>query len=274
MTSTSEPGQHLRSRCSSTSTATSTPPRRTCRRRSPRRCASCRRASLPPSLPEGEPGRLADPVPARSPRPTLPLSAARRVRRERASPSGISTVDGRGAGAGVRLAEVRGAHPARPAGAGRARHRHRRGARRGRSRQREPADRHPVGHRPGLHRAGRTASSQNAHGVPAAGRGLPQRRAGAAQDLGQVIDDVQDNQAASWFNGDARPSCSPSSGSPAPTPWRWRTRVQAADRAARGRSCPASVEIADALRPLGVDPRLGARRASSRCCSRCAWWCW
>ena len=52
------------SRCSSTSTATSTPPRATCRRPSTRPAASCR-PNLPnnPTLPQGQSGRRADPDP-------------------------------------------------------------------------------------------------------------------------------------------------------------------------------------------------------------------
>ena len=53
-----------RSRCSSTSTATSTAPRATCRPRSTRRAATCRRTCRRnPTLSQGQPGRRADPDP-------------------------------------------------------------------------------------------------------------------------------------------------------------------------------------------------------------------
>ncbi len=59
--------------------------------------------------------------------PTLPLSAVDEYA-ETLLAQRISMISGRGAGAGVRRAEIRGAHPGRPQPAGRPRHRHRRGA--------------------------------------------------------------------------------------------------------------------------------------------------
>ena len=50
--------QHLDRRCSSTSTATSTAPRSTCSRRSPRRCGACRPTDDAAQLPQGQSGRL------------------------------------------------------------------------------------------------------------------------------------------------------------------------------------------------------------------------
>ena len=65
----------LASPCSSTSIATSTPPRATCRRRStPRRRRPADQPALPAQLPQGEPGRRADP----DPRAHLGDAAARR----------------------------------------------------------------------------------------------------------------------------------------------------------------------------------------------------
>ena len=126
------PGQHLRSRCSSRSTATSTRPRRTCRRRSPRRIAPAAAGHPAADLPEGGPVAR-----RRSSYYALHLGdaaavAARRVRRDQI---GAAALDGRGrgAGAGVRLAEVRRADPARSPGAGGAADRHRRGERRDRA---------------------------------------------------------------------------------------------------------------------------------------------
>ena len=65
---------------------------------------------------------------SRSRRPTLPLSTLDEYGQTMMAQR-ISTVLRRRAGAGLRLAEVRRAHPARPARARRARHRHRRGRR-------------------------------------------------------------------------------------------------------------------------------------------------
>ena len=71
----------------------------------------------PAVVPEGESGRPADPVL----RAHVDAAAAARQLDEYAETfiaQRISTVHGRGAGERVRLAEVRGAHPARSAGAG------------------------------------------------------------------------------------------------------------------------------------------------------------
>ena len=126
--------------------------------------------------------------------------AARRVRRDL---PGAAPLHGgrRGAGAGVRLAEVRGADPARPAAARRPEHRDRRGGDGGAERQREPADRHPLGHRQGL-RGGEPGAAHRRGRLRRADRGLPRRRAGAARrSRATCVDSVQDTKQASWFNG-------------------------------------------------------------------------
>ena len=65
--------------------------------------------------------------------PTLPLSTLDEYAQTLDRPAHVDD-QRRGAGAGLRLAEVRGAHPAGPAGARLARHRHRRGRQRRRRR--------------------------------------------------------------------------------------------------------------------------------------------
>ena len=159
MTSTSAPGHHARSRCSSTWTATSTPRRRTCSRRSP---GALRQ--LPPDMPT--PPSYQKVNPADQPvlylaltSPTLPLSDGGRVRRDADGPAHL---DGqrRGAGAGLRLAEVRRARAGRPQHARpHAASASTRCTQAVQQRQREPADRHAVRHAAGVHRRRPTASS-------------------------------------------------------------------------------------------------------------------
>ena len=112
----------------------------------------------PAVVPEGGPVGGADPPL----RPDLPHAAAvdaRRVRRDLDRPAALDR-HRRGAGLGLRRAEVRRPDPARPPGAGGAPARHRRG-RHGRQRgQRQPADGHPLGHRPGLRGQGRRAAGR------------------------------------------------------------------------------------------------------------------
>ena len=79
-------------------------------------------------------------------------------------------------------------------------------------------------------------------------------------EIGQVLDDVQNNQRRQLVQRRARRSCSACSGS------RARNTVAVANGGER-RSCnrcgsqiPASVAAADALRPLDLDRGIGARR--------------
>ena len=94
------------------------------------------------------------------------------------------------------------------------------------------------------------------------------------EELGRVIDSVENDKVASWFNGRARRR----PGHPAPAGHqhrRGRRRDQGAAADASAPQLPAVGRTSNiALRPLAVDPRVGARRASSRCCSRWRWWCW
>ena len=181
MTSTQHPGQHQHHAAVRPRRATSTPPRRTCRRRSPQTQSATAAGDAEPAVVSQ---RSIPPISrsstSASARSTLPISTGRRVRRDLPRPAHL---DGqrRRAGAGVRLAEVRRAHPARSQGAGHARHRHRRG-RRPRSRTRTSTC------RPARSTARIRRSPSQANGpadqrrrVPAADRRLSQRRAGAAR---------------------------------------------------------------------------------------------
>ena len=160
--------------------ATSTPPRRTCRRRSRRRRRSCR-----PSMPT--PPSYQKVNPADQPilflaltSPTLPLSDGRRVRRDA---DRAAHLDGerRRAGAGLRLAEVRGAHPARPARARQPRHRHRRGRSGRRSSATSTCRPARSAGRDQAFTVQATGQLDERRGLPAADRRLPQRLAGAAR---------------------------------------------------------------------------------------------
>ncbi len=244
MTSTSSPGLDRRSRCSSPSTATSTPPRRTCRPRSPRRCASCRRTCRRRRPTRRSTRRTRRSSTSRSRSPTLPLSQLDEYG-ETMLAQRISMVTGVAQVQVLRLAEVRGAHPARPAGAGRARHRHRRG-------RDAPCRTANVNLPTGIlcgpdrrrTRSRRPASSQR-RGVPPAHRRLPQRRAGAAgRTSAHVVDGVREQQGGGWFNDERAIVARRSSGSRARTPSRSRrpcasccrrfeTQLPAVGRAAR-----------------------------------------
>ena len=107
----------------------------------------------------------------------LPLSRARRVRRDH---DGAAHLDGlgRGAGPGLRPAEVRRPRPARPPAARQPRHRHRRGRRRRAQRQRQPADRNPLRPADLLHGPGQRPDPATPTGYRSGHRDLPQRLAG------------------------------------------------------------------------------------------------
>ena len=130
--------------------------------------ASARRAAA--ELPEGRSVVLADSL-LRAAQHHPPPAAAQRVRRDLPGPA-AGHGGRRGPGAGVRVDEVRGPDPARPAAARGPEHRDRRGGGRGGERQRQPADRHPLGHRQGL--LGREPGpAHQRHRLQAPGRRLP-----------------------------------------------------------------------------------------------------
>ena len=91
----------------------------------------------------------------------------------------ISMVSRRRAGAGLRIAKIRGADPARSQGARHARHRHRRGFDRDSERERRSADRHALRRAPGVHRRYQGPADQRRR-VPIADRRVSKRIAGAA----------------------------------------------------------------------------------------------
>ena len=113
---------------------------------------------------------------------TLPAAPAQRVRRDLPCPAALDR-RGRGAGAGLRLHEVRRADPARSPAARGAEHRDRRGGAVGGERKRQSPHRHSLGHRQGL-RGGEPGAARERGGLRRAGRGLPRRRPGASQGPG------------------------------------------------------------------------------------------
>ena len=131
----------------------------------------------PTVVPQGQPGRLADPLH----RPHLAEPPALRARRVRPDDAGAADLDGerRGSGAGLRIAEVRGARPARPQSPGQPRARHRRGGGGDPLRQREPPHRHAAGRAEVVHDPDLRAALRG-RGLPTDHRGLPQRPAGTA----------------------------------------------------------------------------------------------
>ncbi len=105
---------------------------------------------------QGQPGRLAGALP----RPEFGDAAPgrnQRVRRYRHRPAHLDD-QRRRPGHGLRLAEVRGARAARPAGAGQPADRPRRGVQGAGERERQPADRGTAGGKPGLHHPGERAA--------------------------------------------------------------------------------------------------------------------
>ena len=190
----------------------------------------------PAVLPEGQPGRPADPLP----RPDLAHPAALRGGRVRADDPRAAHLDDqrRGPGAGLRLAEVRGARPARPERAGhRAASASTRWRRRSLKAQREPAHRHALRAAPGVHASQATGQLTDADGVPAADRGLPQRLAGAPRGPRARHRQRRERQGRAPGTTTSARSSWPSSGSRAPTPSRWWTPSASSSRRS-GPSCP------------------------------------
>ncbi len=85
-----------------------------------------------------------------------------------------------------------------PAQARRARHRHRRGHQRHPGRQRQPADRRAERPRPRVHRADRGPAHQRRR-LPPARRGLARRPPVRLEELGRVIDSVENDRSGAWF---------------------------------------------------------------------------
>ena len=224
----------------------------------------------PPSYPQGEPGRLAGALPradlddaaavdVNEYAETLSRSASRRStawRRCRCS-----------------AAEVRGARAARSRRARRARHRHRRGRAGGRPTPTSTC-------RP----ARSTASDQRVHRAvdrPAherrrpSGRSIVAYRNGAPvrlQEIGRVIDSVENDKVAAWFNGKRAHRAR----HPAPAGHQHRRGGRRDQEAAARRSAQQSRRRSISRCSTTARSRSASRSTtcSSPCCSRSCWWCW
>ena len=254
-----EPRARRRSRCSSRSTATSTPPRRTCRRRSPRRCAHLPPGIIPPSYQKANPADQPILFFALT-SDAMPLSQLDEYA-ETLMAQRISMVRGRRAGERVRLAEVRGAHPARP-------ERARAAAQIGIDEVADAISAQNVnlptgvlwGPTQGVHACRRTASSSNAAAfrrlVVAYRNGAPVRLG----DLGHVLDDVQNNRQARAGSTARAAIILAIQRQPGTNTVAGRRRRQGA----RCRSCatqlPAACSSTLLIDRVAGDPRVGARR--------------
>ena len=247
---------------------TSTPPRRTCRRRSPRRAPLLPPGMpTPPSLPEGEPGRPADPLPGAQLADAAALRRSTSTRRP-ASPSASrrSAASRRcrcSARRSTRCAcrSIRARSP-RAASAST------------RSRRPSPARNVnlPTGTLYGAHQAftvQATGQLTDAAAFRPLDRRLPQRRAGAARGARARDRQRADRQGRQLVQRRARGRPGRSSASPARTPSRSSTRSRRCCRRS-AQQLPASVEPRRPLRPLGGRSASRSTTCSSRCCSRIA----
>ena len=259
---------------SSRSTATSTPPPRTCRRPSPRPRRSCRRTCR-------RRRRYRKVNPADQPilylalsSPTLPLYT---VDEYAADDPGPAHLDGqrRRPGAGLRLAEVRGARPARSAArwprAASASTRSQHGGRATATSTCRPA------RSTGTHQAFTVQATGQLTDAAAYRPLIVAYRNGAPvrlEELGRVIDSVENDKVASWFNDERGDRARRSSASPAPTPSRSSTRSASCCRrfraaaAGRGRTWTSLYDRSVAIRESV------ARRAVHAAADPRASWCW
>ena len=208
---------------------------------------------------QGQPGRLRRSCNIALTSDDAAAVDGRRVRREPARAAHLDD-QRRRAGAGLRLAEIRGAHPAR------SRMRWPRAASRSPTSSRRSATANvnlPTGTLYGARRGDFGAGDRPAderRGVRAADRRLPQRRAGAADRDRPRDRQRAERQDRGLVQRHARRSCSPSSASRAPTRSRSSTRSSEMLPTFQAQLPPA-IKLDVLLRPLAVDPRIGARRA-------------
>ena len=133
MTSSEQPGHHHDHAAVRPGPQYRRARRRTCRRRSPRRRANCRQHADAADPPQGQSGRLADPVHGDAARDACRSRRSTNMPKPAGAPD-LHAVDGVAQVQVYGVAEICRAHPGRSRRAGRARHRHRPGRERGRSR--------------------------------------------------------------------------------------------------------------------------------------------
>ena len=219
-----------------------------------RRPAAAAADAVAAVVPEGQPRRPAGDLPD----PAIGDAAAlhrQRVRRD----DRAAHLDGqrRRAGAAVRRRQLRGARRRRSAAAVGPRHRHRRGRDRHPDRQRQPADRDHLRARPRLHGA-RQRAADAGRGLRPGGRRLPQRQPGAAARSGPRLRRHRAGQVGELLPGPAQHQ--PGDPEAAGLERRRRGRRHQDADADLPRAAAAVGPPRRPHRPLGVDPRIGARR--------------
>ena len=256
-----------RSPCSSTSTATSTPPPATSRRRSTRPAGSCRK-----NLPSPPTYRKVNPADS----PILMLSAhlrhaaADRRRTTTSTPQlaqQISQISGVGAGLHRRPAEAGGPGPGR---SGQARRQGPVARRRARPARDHRPSNSPKGTIDGDRRAAYTIYANDQltdgrrTGTTSSSPTATARRSGCATSARRSTG-PEDTKQAGLGQRQARRVPGRSSSSPAPTS---STPSTGSRRSCRGSTAaiPPAIKIDDHQRPHPDHPRLGARTCSSRCC--------
>ena len=153
-------------------------------------------------------------------------AAALHSRRVRRNTAGAAHLDGAAACRGCRCSATQ-KYAVRvqvdPDAAGGARHRHRRCAEGDRPGQHQPAHGQAGRREPGVHGGIERAADKRGR-LPAADRGVPQRRAGAARTGGQRDRRRRERQGRSrWYQRRPRHDAGHPASSRAPTPWRWST---------------------------------------------------
>ena len=202
----------------------------------------------PAVVPEGEPGRPADPLP----RADLADAAALAARRVRRDDDGAADLDGLRASRRCRSSARRSTRCASSSTRGA-----RLAAASASTRCPRPSQGANVNLPTGTLYGPRPAFTVQANGqlddaagyrpvIVAYRNGAPVR----LEDLGRVIDSVENDKTAAWYNDERVDHPRDPASSPAPTRSRSPRRCAGSCRRSR-RSCPASVDAARPLRPLG-----------------------
>ena len=176
----------------------------------------------------------------------------------------------RGAGAGVRPAEVRGARAGRPERARRARRRHQRGRAGGVAGERQPADRHALRQGPHVRRAGDRPAARR-RGIPADHRHLPQRLADPPAGARRASSTAcRTTRSRAWFKG-KRGIVLAIQRQPGTNTIEVVDAIKKLLPTFRA-EVPPAIDIEIAVRPLADHPRLGRRGEVHAATWRSRWW--